>query len=104
MLFTYAGTISVQNESTLIEKEDMQIGDIFILGGSPGHCIMVVDLCHNETGEKMFMLAQSFMPAQQIHILKNPDSESPWYSLTELEYPFNTPEWTFNEPCLRRMP
>lgn len=103
-LFSYAGTISVQKESPLIPKEEMQIGDVFVIGGSPGHCIMVVDLCENQDGEKMFLLAQSYMPAQQIHILKNPTSQSPWYSLNALDYPFKTPEWTFNEPCLRRMP
>lgn len=103
VLFTYAGTISVQAESILIKEEEMEIGDIFIIGGSPGHCIIVMDLCENEAGEVKFLLGQSYMPAQDIHILKNPNSESPWYSLNEIEYPFETPSWTFQEACLRRM-
>lgn len=104
MLFAYAGTISVEKESTLIEKEDMRVGDIFVKGGSPGHCVIVMDMCEDALGKKLFLLGQSYMPAQQIHILKNPNADTPWYSLNELSYPFETPEWTFAEPCLRRMP
>lgn len=104
ILFIYAGTISVENESTPLPKEEMQIGDVFVIGGSPGHCIMVVDLCENIDGEKMFLLAQGNTPAQQIHLLKNNDSQIPWYSLSDLEYPFKLSRWTFGESSLRRMP
>lgn len=106
ILFAYAGTLSVEAESTPVEKKDLQIGDIFIAGGSPGHCVIVADLCENpETGERAFLLMQSYMPAQQIHILKNPlYGDSPWYLLSELSYPFKTPQWTFERECLRRMP
>ena len=48
------------------------------------------------SGEKVFMLAQSFMPAQDMHILKNPLSEkiSPWYPLAFGSI-LKTPEWSF---------
>jgi hypothetical protein len=105
VLFAYAGTRSVEKECKAVDKEDMRIGDIFIRGGSPGHCVIVIDLCENpDTGEKAFLLAQSYMPAQQIHILKNPESDFPWYSLNDLRYPFETPEYTFPSECLMRMP
>ncbi len=102
-LFTYAGTLSVSKESTEIKDEEMKIGDIFIKGGSPGHCVIIVDICENEAGEKLFLLAQSYMPAQQIHILKNPNNkeDNPWYTIN---YPLITPEWTFDEGSLKRMP
>ncbi|MCH8317342.1 MAG: hypothetical protein IIA88_02400, partial [Bacteroidetes bacterium] len=66
--------------------------------------IIVVDLAVNpKTNEKIFLLAQSYMPAQEIQILKNPNNDkiSPWYSVNfgeELE----TPEWTFNKTDLKR--
>ena len=104
ILFAYAGTISVEKESQSISKEEMRIGDIFVKGGSPGHCVIVIDMCENADGSKMFLLGQSYMPAQQIHILKNPASENPWYSVAGLTYPFSTPEWTFESECLKRMP
>ena len=104
VLFTYAGTLSLSNESKLIDKNDIKIGDIFIKGGTPGHVVIVVDMCEDEKGEKMFLLAQGYMPAQQIHILKNPSSISPWYSVKDLKYPFETPEFTFEESSLKRTP
>ncbi len=105
-LFSYAGTLSISRESKNVEDSQMEIGDIFIKGGSPGHCVLVIDMCENDEGEKMFLLAQSYMPAQDIHILKNPNSEddSPWYSLDDLEYPLETPEWTFDKGSLKRLP
>ena len=40
----------------------MQIGDVFLKGSLPGHCVIVVDMAeNNETGEKLFMIAQSYM-------------------------------------------
>ena len=82
----------------------MKIGDIFIKGGTPGHCVIIVDMCENDKGEKMFLLAQGYMPAQQIHVLKNPESKSPWYSVKDLKYPFKTPEFTFEDNSLKRTP
>jgi len=84
----------------------MQIGDVFIQGGSPGHCAIVVDMAENTTtGERLFMLAQSYMPAQEIHILKNLENHeiSPWYPL-DFSGVLATPEWTFQADDLKRFP
>ena len=71
IVYAYASTLSLEKELTAKPFSDLAIGDVFIQGGSPGHCVMVVDLAVNEnTGEKIFMLAQSYMPAQDIQILK----------------------------------
>jgi len=102
MVFSYAGTLSLEKELPKRKLESLQIGDIFIQGGSPGHAIIVVDLAENKNGEKMFLLAQSYMPAQDIHILKNPSNSSisPWYSTRDLDK-LNTPEWTFSKDDIR---
>ena len=103
-VFAYAGSLSLSQELTAKDLVEMQIGDVLIQGGSPGHCVIVVDMAvHKETGERLFMLAQSYMPAQDIHILKNEQKEkiSPWYSLNfagQLE----TPEWTFERDDLKQ--
>jgi len=49
-------------------------------------------------------LAQSYMPAQEMHILKNPNDEglSPWYNLSEISEDINTPEWVFDRAELMR--
>ena len=81
----------------------MQIGDIFIQGGYPGHAIIIVDMIENTHGKKLYLLAQSYMPAQNIHILKNPMNKklSPWYELVPNQDIY-TPEWNFSVEDLKR--
>jgi hypothetical protein len=98
MVFTYAGTASLNKELNKVAQKDMQIGDVLILGGSPGHAVIVVDMAINtKTNKKLFMVAQSYMPAQDIHILinKNNPAISPWYELNAGAEQINTPEWDF---------
>lgn len=104
-VYNYAGTHSLDKELDSIAFSEMQPGDIIIEGGFPGHGIIVVDMAkHRETGEKLFMLAQSYMPAQDIQILRNNNNPklSPWYSMDEIDYILDTPEWEFDTDDLRR--
>lgn len=103
IVFSYASTLSLEKESKRIQTEELRPGDIFIKGGSPGHVVMVVDVCENPDGRKAFLLGQGYMPAQEFHVLKNPaHGEDPWYYLDEVEYPLDTPEYTFEKGSLRR--
>lgn len=102
-VYMYAGTLSLEAECTEINLAELAPGDLFIEGGSPGHCVLVIDLAENSAGEKAFLLAQGYMPAQEFHVLKNPLYEDdPWYYASELTYPLKTPEWTFAEGSLAR--
>lgn len=88
-VFSFAGTYSLAQELPSVNEANMQIGDVFLWGGHPGHGVIVVDMAkHTETGEVIFMLAQSYMPAQEIQLLINPTNESisPWYSLDFGDY------------------
>jgi len=40
-----------------VSIKNMNIGDVFIVGGSPGHAVIVVDMAVNSDGEKIFLLA-----------------------------------------------
>ena len=103
LVYTYAGTLSLSKELKTIEYRDISAGDIFIQGGSPGHAVIVVDLAINKTtGKKIYLLAQSYMPAQEIHVLKNPESNNPWYELNPDDKVIETPEWTFYSHDLKR--
>lgn len=104
-VFMYAGSLSLEKELIPAGLEDIQAGYVFIRGGSPGHAVIVVDVVVDDRGKKLFMLAQSYMPAQDIHILANPNDEkiSPWYRLSENE-DLVTPEWTFKPGALKRFP
>lgn len=105
MVFAYAGTRSLAKELQVQTLSEMEVGDVFIQGGSPGHAVLVIDKAiHKETGEVLFCLAQSYMPAQDIHILKNPMDAilSPWYAVKAIETALITPEWTFYKEDLKR--
>lgn len=102
-IFTYCGTVSLTKELKSKALKDIEIGDVFIYGGFPGHAVLVVDVAqHLTTGERIFLLVQSYMPAQDIHLLRNPEdvSLSPWYS-NILNGNLITPEWTFEPSSLK---
>ncbi len=103
-IYTFAGTASLEKELVKVPRlADIQAGDVFIKGGFPGHAVIVMDVAQNAAGEKIFLLAQSYMPAQSIHILQNPNNplRSPWYSLKDGEE-LITPEWSFAAGTLKR--
>jgi hypothetical protein len=103
-IFQYAGTSSLEKELKPVDISQMKIGDVFIKGGFPGHAIIVVDMAINPTTKKkVFMLAQSYMPAQELQILKNFNNIeiSPWYELAFGEQ-LITPEWDFTKNNLKR--
>jgi hypothetical protein len=103
-VFTYAGTLSLSREMQARPRvARIDGGDVFIHGGSPGHAVIVVDMAvHVQTGEKIFLLAQGYMPAQDIHILRNPAEAkiSPWYRIPSGPV-LQTPEWTFEKTELK---
>ncbi|MCI7107349.1 MAG: DUF4846 domain-containing protein [Agathobacter sp.] len=102
-LFIYAGTVSMGNECRPSELTGIQPGDVFLYSGSPGHVVMVLDVCERKNGERAFLLGQGYMPAQQFHVLKNPaHQDDPWYYADEVSYPFRTAEYTFEEGSLMR--
>ena len=103
-IFTYAGSYSLSREMAAVpDPRDVRIGDVFIQGGFPGHAVIVVDMAVAESGEKRFMLAQSYMPAQSLHVLRNgrDPKRSPWFAVPRGSK-FVTPEWTFETRHLRR--
>ena len=104
IVFSYAGTISLSKELHKQNLEDLKIGDVFIWSGSPGHAVIVVDLAFDKRSqEKIFLLAQSYMPAQEIQILQNPMDKklSPWYSV-DFGKELKTPEWKFRKTDLKK--
>ncbi|ABZ95421.1 Conserved hypothetical protein [Leptospira biflexa serovar Patoc strain 'Patoc 1 (Ames)'] len=93
-IYSYAGTISLKSE--LVKKSVIQLepGDVWIEAGSPGHVVMVVDKATSDDGQMVFLLAQSYMPSQEMHILKSEGEYSPWFPLPKGNN-FQTPEWEF---------
>jgi hypothetical protein len=104
VVFSYCGTFSLDRETKPVnDLNNLKAGDIFIKAGSPGHAMVVVDVAINNKGEKAFMLAQGFMPAQSLHIVKNllDETMSPWYKATN-DLKIITPQWMFYRNQLKR--
>jgi hypothetical protein len=102
LVYSYCGTYSLSKQLNPVEKNNVPgAGNVFIKGGFPGHAVLIVDEAENAKGEKVFLLAQSYMPAQDIHVLKNPlnNNDNPWYSSEQL-FPLITPEWKFDTGSL----
>ncbi len=103
-IFMYCGTYSLNKELVPVEDvKDIQIGDVFIQGGFPGHAIFVIDVIEDDKKKRLCLLGQGFTPAQDIHILNNPNNSelNPWYDI-DFGNTLRTPEWTFKKTDLKR--
>ncbi len=105
LVFRYAGTISLDKEGIAVERNaDIKPGDYLITPGSPGHSVIVVGRAQNANGKFLYLLAESFMPAQEIHILRNPENAklSPWYELDICAEKTVTAKYTFKPTSIKR--
>jgi hypothetical protein len=91
VVFKTCNSWSLERDMKPKRIQDVEIGDVLIKGGFPGHVVIVVDVAINKEGKRVFMLAQSYMPAQDVHILNGEDG--PWYHAREGV--IDTPEYTF---------
>jgi maltoporin len=102
-VFGMCGSASLTKQLHAVASFDkINIGDIIIRGGFPGHAVQVMDMAVNSSGQKIYLLAQGFMPAQDIHILKNFTNNkfSPWYLVNENDV-IETPEYNFTNKELK---
>ena len=101
-VFTYAGSHSLERELGAVADTSLEPGDVFVQGGFPGHAVIVIDVARRGDAT-VFLLAQSYMPAQDMHVLVNPADAglSPWYR-EDRTASLRTPEWTFPAGAARR--
>ncbi len=107
-VFVQAGSASLQAELRPIGKGPVQPGDVLIKGGYPGHALLVLDVAQGKDGKAYLLLGQSYMPAQQFHVVKDLEDQalSPWFDAGALdEAGVQTPEWPpFRRKDVRRFP
>jgi hypothetical protein len=103
-VYAYCNSASLAKQMKQIPYAKLQPGDVLLRGGFPGHGVLVVDMCTNNNGERLYLLAQGFMPAQDIHILKNLEDKSisPWYRLDTTAQKIQTPQYLFYASEARR--
>lgn len=106
-VFNLANTASLTRElRPLPDPRSLEPGDVYIepaRGARYGHAVLVLDAAQDAQGERVFLIAQSYMPAQSIHVLVNPGDPalSPWYR-APADGSLETPEWSFPPASLRR--
>jgi len=106
-VFTYCSTRTLEKQLLPVTNyRTISAGEVLIKGGSPGHAMLVADIAEDAKGRRIYLLAQSYMPAQDIHIVNNPRDAaiSPWYESNVPDTYIQTPEWTFRVNELRCWP
>ena len=104
VVFTYAGTISLNNETVSVNNnKQIQTGNIIVTSGSPGHALIIVGRAISKKGDVVYLLAQGYTPAQSIHIITNPYNGkiNPWYKLEIDNSPTITARYTFIKTNIR---
>jgi hypothetical protein len=104
-VYAQCGSLSLSRQlKTVANFSSMAAGDVLIKGGTPGHAMIVMDIAQNKEGQKIYLLAQSYMPARDIHVVINPvrPASNPWYTVTANESIITTPEWQFTTKQLKR--
>ncbi len=81
-VFLYAGTASLAQElkydRNATRDGKIEVGDVFVIGGYPGHAVIVVDKIIHD-GIAYYQFAQSWMPAQDIEIVRASNPNVPNY-------------------------
>ncbi|OPC08189.1 hypothetical protein BAY01_17555 [Elizabethkingia miricola] len=99
IIYNYAGTISLSKELKDSKGNmELNIGDLIITPGSPGHTVMIADKISDGKNKK-YALIEGFTPAQTIHILSV--NGNPWFSIKPGAI-IETPRYTFQNAVIKR--
>ncbi len=104
-IFTYSDITTLLADVQSVTARDIMPGDMLVQSARPGHVVIVLDVAENPvTGDRVFLLAQSYRPAQTPQVLINPadNTLSPWYGTSITEDKISTPEYVFYKRDLRR--
>jgi hypothetical protein len=104
IVFGFASTRSLARELRPVDRiAEAAIGDVFIQPGNPGHAVVIVDIAADGVGRRLALLAQSSMPARDMHLLRNTlDPQlGAWFPLVEGR-PLSTPGRVFLPNELKR--
>ena len=105
-VFMYAGTRSLRLDSKSVKPQAVEAGDFFVAPGSPGHAVIVLDVAENAQGQRIGLVGQGFMPAQELHVIRARGPQvidQVWFVLPKDGQKIDTPSWAaFSADQLRR--
>ncbi|MGE0326635.1 MAG: DUF4846 domain-containing protein [Polyangiaceae bacterium] len=101
-VFAWSNTVALSRMGRHVEYSALRPGDFLVEAGNPGHTVLVLDLVRGADGSQRVLLGQSYMPAQNFHVLKSPDG--PWFKVSA-DAGVKTPFWprAFTWEQLRRL-
>jgi hypothetical protein len=101
----HANSHSIKKGAKELSAQDLQPGDMIVQneGVGIGHVSVIMSVSQSRTGEKLFLIGFSFMPAQEFHIeyAKPKYGKDGWYTL-EGFYWYLKENLNLGEPVLRR--
>lgn len=99
--FSYSNSFSIKKGANEIKKSELCPGDMLVQNenGGIGHVSVILDIAQDATGNCLYLIGFSYMPAQQMHInwALAPHGEDGWNSLEgfflylQKTLPFGTP-------------
>ena len=97
-VFTYASTRSMHRDSTRItDPKELAAGDFFLMGGSPGHVVLLLDVAQSATGERVALVGQGYLPAREFHVIQGDEEhalDGVWFKLPSAQRTsLVTPTW-----------
>lgn len=104
-VFGWANTGALSRDGQHVNFAGLRPGDFFVLTGVPfGHAVLVLDMAVDKQGRRALLLGQSFVPAQNVHVLR-PNPSGAWFVVDENDGAVTTPFWEpFPFDSLRRLP
>jgi hypothetical protein len=104
-VFGWTNTGALARDGERVALGSLRPGDFFVLTGVPfGHTVLVLDMAKDAAGRRAVLLGQSFVPAQNVHVIR-PEPSSAWFVLDEAAGAITTAFWDpFPFESLRRLP
>ena len=85
----YANSHSLKLGCQSVDTFDLRPGDMVIQNerGGLGHVSIIMGVCRNKWGKRLYLIGYGFMPAQQFHIEKagNEYGQEGWFSINGYE-------------------
>lgn len=105
VVFGWAGTASLEAYTPQSKLAELRPGDFLVLGGFPGHAILVLDVAEAPDGRRRVLIGQGYMPAQSFHVVASPTG-AVWHDVDAASEGLRVPTWRAPFPwsSLRRFP
>jgi hypothetical protein len=106
LVFTYAGTRSLAHDTDAVALgAPLRAGDVFVHAGSPGHAVVLLDIAEDDTGQRVALVGQGFMPAEDFHVIRDHGRhvlQGVWFGLPDDGAVLQTPWGPFGRNQARR--